>query len=161
MDSMKTINLELSEDSAREMLTVLARKKSEHQSQIANIDGEMRKIKQSLGMLPPPRPSVINVASGFPPRPEEKTSAEASVQAHNYHKLIIKTPHGRVQKGQSQLIIRDFLEKRNGAGTTIKEITAETGTVYGTARRVLDGLKKEGLINEDGGLWKWGKSEFV
>lgn len=148
----------MSEDSAREMLSILARKKAEHQSQVAAIDGEIRKIKQSLGLIAPPRPTTHSVVVDAAPQPVEKPNG---IITSTILENLQKTPHGRVKKGQSAKIIMDFLQHRNGRGATLKEISSDTGTNYGTARRVLTLLKTSNLANEDGGLWKWGKSEFA
>jgi len=155
---MKTINLELSEESAREMLSILARKKAEHQSQVAAIDGEIRKIKQSLGLIPPPRPTTHSVVVEPSPQPVEKPNG---IIAGTIIENLEKTPYGRIRKGQSGVVISNYLKQQNGHGATLKQIASDTGTNYGTARRVLALLKTNNLANEDGGLWKWGKSEFA
>jgi hypothetical protein len=145
---MKTINLDVSEDFAREMLPVLEKKQAALQEQVSIVASEILKIKRGLGIAPPP-PSIIYATASM--------AGGGYIQANG---TLIKTPAGRVKKGQSETLICGFLKERNGSGATIKEITAETGTIYGTARRVLEKLKKLRIVNEDGGLWRIGETEY-
>jgi hypothetical protein len=154
---MKTINLEISEDSAREMLTILQRKQADAQSKADAYGVEIRKIKKGLGMVAPPPPKPIATRASV----ATESSPPSIVRSEGTAGIIEKTPTGKIKKGQSKQIVLNFLKSKNGAGATIKGISSETGTNYGTVRRVLADLKDEMVINEDGGLWKWGKSEFV
>jgi hypothetical protein len=156
---MKTINLDLSEDSAREMLNILFKKKSDLQLQVANVEGEIRKIKQSLGL-------IKNTANGGavsgrtqPVVNSDDKLSDGIIQAAI--DAVKKTPSGRIRKVLSENIVMSFLKNKNGHGCTIKEITSETGTVYGTVRRILNELKDSNNVHEEEGLWRWGKSEFA
>jgi hypothetical protein len=134
---MKTINLELAEDTAREVLENLERKHGEIMLKAEAIEKQMDQIKKGLG--------ITRSSSMLPNGSQLIVEGPAS----------LKTPHGRIRKGQSENLIADFLKKRNGTGATIKEITAETGTVYGTTRRVLQILQNQNRVSVNEGLWKW------
>jgi predicted transcriptional regulator len=139
---MKTIHLEVTEAEAREMLDKLELEHGEILLKVHALEERMNRIKKGLG---------ITRESNIMPDGDRLTIEGPSK---------LKTPSGRIKKGQSERIILEFLAKRNGNGATIKEITSETGTVYGTVRRVLEKLKDKSIVNEDGGLWRKGESEF-
>jgi hypothetical protein len=131
--SMKMINLEVTEESAREMLPILERQRNDMQMRLNDLTKQIQRIRQGLGI------ATFNEARDVTP-------------------LLIseveKTPHGRIKKGQSKVAVSQFLLKRNGTGATIKEITADTGTSYGTVRRILNELKDGNKATLDSGLWK-------
>ena len=141
---MKTITLEMSEESAREILNVLQNehdehqsKASEHQSKANILKLQIDQIKSEFGFA---TLSVFKSQSKHPPSVTPLT----------------KTPHGRNRKGASKHLIIEFLKQKNGTGATIKEITTDTGTVYGTARRILKKqLQPQGRVSVSKGLWKW------
>jgi hypothetical protein len=134
---MKTINLELTEESARAMLPILEQQHAEMQTKLNALLKQIVRIKEGLDT--PSFSSLIGLSPQVIDRVEQ----------------ILKTPHGRIKKGQSQKLIADFLKNRNGSGATIKEITAEAGTVYGTTRRVLKGFQDKHKATVKDGLWAW------
>ncbi|MFN2476959.1 MAG: MarR family transcriptional regulator [Chthoniobacterales bacterium] len=67
------------------------------------------------------------------------------------------TATGRVQRGQSERVVTEFMKSRNGTGASIKEITKATGTKYGTVHRILTGMATLGWVTRtDDARWQWG-----
>jgi len=132
------MNVEVTEESAPEFLTILERQRRALIDRVSALSKQIKALKQSFGLGPEyTRSSIIG-----PPNPQPIVRIE-------------KTPHGRIKKGQSEKLVSDFLKNRNGSGATIKEITAESGTKYGTTRRILNHLKDEDRVQEKSGLWTW------
>src|SRR5271166_4898080 len=101
---MTTINLELTEESAREMLPILERQKACLLTKVETLAKQINQIRAGIGLqkyhsiLQPP--DFVSAPSFDPPQASELLK-------------VPKTPHGRIKKGQSKKVIVDFLKKRN------------------------------------------------
>jgi hypothetical protein len=143
-----TINLEISEETAREMLPLLERQLQELSAKASRLASQILEIKQKLSLESNvPLPNFV----GPPPFGSSRFGIARGIAEG----APAKTPHGRMRKGYSQRIIADFLKGRNGAGATVKEITAETGTIYSTVLRVLRNLSKDNKVISRKGQWTW------
>ncbi len=134
IQTMSTIIVELDEETAAAMLPLLEKQQTQKIQEAEQLASQIAKLKEALGHTSD---------SGA----EHPVSQPVGV--------IEKTSTGRHRKGASRKIIADFLKARNGAGTNIKEISIDTKTVYGTARRALQVLEKERKAVCEGGLWRW------
>lgn len=65
------------------------------------------------------------------------------------------TLSGRVKKGDSERLIKLFLQTKNGAGASMKDVMQAAHTKYGTTRRVLKVFIDSGSVIESNGLFKW------
>lgn len=137
---MKTITLEVSEDMARELLPGLYRQRDDASERLRTLNRQIHQIESSLGI------------------------EKFSIVHDGQHRAILtgtvavkpeKTAAGRNKKGASIGIITDFLKLKNGTGATIKEIIADTGTTYQTARRILLQLQHEEKVSSKNGYWQW------
>jgi len=133
---MKTITVQIKEDTAKDLIAVLKSKRAALLDQVAQLNLEIEGVTRYLSPVNEPPTAFI---PSLPLQPSPAKSASGK----------------RAKKGASKVVIEHFLKVRNGTGATIKEITAETGTVYGTTRRILDGFLTNDLVSAESGLWKW------
>jgi hypothetical protein len=131
---MKTIMLRLTPELATSVLPVWERKRDQLAGQLKELNAAIRRVTSAVKTSTDSGPVQLDIQGVVAPP---------------------KTTHGRVKRGASKKLIAQFLKARNGNGATIKEITADTGTVYGTARRVLKDLQEEKTATVEKGLWKW------
>lgn len=67
---------------------------------------------------------------------------------------VALSPKGRIRRGQSQALVRKFLQDGNGA--TITEVTRGTGTKYATAHRLIKLFAKKNMVFQSADkLWHW------
>ena len=131
---MKTITVELTPEMAEQMIPLWEKQRDKKLAEARELDAKIKQVREDLDTTTP-----SGVPDGIPTRVAPPP----------------KTPHGRNKRGASRTLISQFLKMRNGNGATIKEVTADTGTVYGTARRILKDLEKESKASVKDGLWKW------
>lgn len=67
---------------------------------------------------------------------------------------------GRVKKGNSERLIKLFLQTRNSAGASLKDVMASAHTKYGTTRRVLKAFVDSGKVIETDGLFRWSEKSL-
>ncbi len=130
---MKTITVELTAQMAEQLLPEWEHQRDQKLAEANGIDAQIKRVRAALQ----------DTKDGG----RREITAQAVVPTP-------KTSSGRNKRGMSKKVIAQFLKMRNGNGATIKEITAETETVYGTARRVLQQLEKENKAVKENGLWK-------
>jgi hypothetical protein len=131
---MKTITVELTAEMAEQMIPLWERQRDKKLADAKELDAKIKQVRQDLASTTPSG-AADGIAARVAPPP--------------------KTPHGRNKRGASRKLISQFLKMQNGNGATIKEVTADTGTVYGTARRILKQLEKEEKATVKDGLWNW------
>lgn len=68
------------------------------------------------------------------------------------------TLSGRVKKGDSERLIKLFLQTRNSAGASMKDVMESAHTKYGTTRRVLKAFIDSGKVTESGGRFRWSEN---
>jgi hypothetical protein len=130
---MKTITVELTAEMAEQLLPIWEQQRDQKEGELAELKSRINHVREALS---------DTTASGG-----SFTVVQPIVPA-------AKTAKGRTKRGESKKLIKQFLKMRNGVGATIKEITAETGTAYGTVRRILIQLEGEHSAERHKGLWK-------
>ena len=131
---MKTITVQLTAEMAEQMIPLWERQRDKKLAEAKELESKIKQVREDLESTTP---------SGTADEPTPRVAQPP------------KTPHGRNKRGASRKLIGQFLKTRNGNGASIKEITAETGTVYGTARRILKQFEEEKKATVKEGLWKW------
>ena len=125
------------------MLPLLKRQRAEKDAEMKALDAKIKNLESALG--------DSGMDDGIPSFEGTPPSFGGGVTGNHPP----KTPEGRIKRGESAKLIGGFLESKNGQGATIKQITDATGTVYGTARRILHDLRKQKLVRARAGVWKW------
>ena len=133
---MNTITLELTEETARQMLPILEQRQGVLAANLNAINSQITRIKSFLGV-------------GLFSASERQKAPELVLPMPR----PTKTAHGRIKKGESAKLIMAFLASANGNGATLKEITTGTGTSYGTARRIVIGLANDQKAVHRGEKW--------
>ncbi|MFZ1217907.1 MAG: hypothetical protein WAO00_01375 [Chthoniobacterales bacterium] len=70
------------------------------------------------------------------------------------------TLSGRVKKGNSERLIKLFLQAKNSSGASMKEVMESAHTKYGTTRRVLKAFIDSGKVVEKDGLFRWSAKDL-
>jgi hypothetical protein len=127
------IPVELTPDMAQELLPIMKKRRAQIAEELAQMDAQIGKIASSLRSTSDEddEAAVIEV-------PDEQNST-----------------NGRLKRGAGIVVVGEYLQGKNGEGSTIGEILTSTGLNYGTARRALRALKKEKKIRSYGGTFRW------
>ena len=84
------------------------------------------------------------------------TGGNASNGKIDNRQLLPLSPTGRVRRGQSQSLVRTFLQGLNGKGATITEISKGTGTKYGTTHRLIKLFAAKNIVVQSADKrWHW------
>ena len=129
---MSTIRVELTLDEIDKLLNVL---EPEAEALILRI----RKLKEYRDQSKANAKAVLGSATQIP-----LVSAPASSMWGK-----------RVAKGETERLVKEYLQSLNGKPVGVKEISNATHTKYGSCVRILRGLAEKNQVLSNKRLWKW------
>jgi len=127
LDNLDSDLLELLISTLESQLVEAETRVNEAQDEVIRIEAKIDRVKAKL---------------------EPKRTVSSKIKA-------VRTLSGRMKKGEAERLISEYLQSRNGTGTTVIAAMKATNTTYGTAYRTLHSLAERGAATEHNKVFHW------